>query len=35
MHAGKYWVRISVPAPIPEQFLNTQWVGVWPLHLSH
>ena len=35
--AGKYWVHISVPAPTQRMFLNTQWVGVRPLHplLSH
>ena len=35
--AGRYWVRISVPAPTQSGFLNTQWVGVRPLHplLSH
>ena len=35
--AGRYWVRISVPAPTQSGFLKTQWVGVWPLHplLSH
>ena len=30
--AGRYYVRISVPAPTQSGFLKTQWVGVRPLH---
>ena len=26
--AGRYWVRISVPAPTQRVFLKAQWVGV-------
>ena len=34
---GRYWVRISVPAPTQSGVLKAQWVGVRPLHplLSH
>ena len=35
--AGRYWVRISVPAQTISVFLKAKWVGVIPLHplLSH
>ena len=32
--AGRYWVRILLPAPNQSEFLKAQWVGVWPLQPS-
>ena len=35
--AGRYWVRISLPAPVWSRSIKTEWVGVRPLQplLSH
>ena len=30
--AGRYWVRISVPASNQSEFLRAQWIGVRLLH---
>ena len=30
--AGRYWVRISLPAPTQSGFIKAQWVGVRPLY---
>jgi hypothetical protein len=32
LKAGRYGVRIPVPALTHSEFIRTQWVGVRPLH---